>query len=155
MDATDSRTEILNSWKEVATYMGRGVRTVQRWERELGLPVRRPRAKSRSAVIAFKPELDKWLHDAPVEQLSHEHLEPPPLKYTQYERRARLHNSTALLISRTTILLAHSSNLCEKLTSLRKKMEHTVKLTTTNVERSAKSLGVNLPTPRTMRFYSP
>jgi hypothetical protein len=57
---------VLNSWKEIATYMGRGVRTVQRWERELGLPVRRPRAKSRSAVIALAADLDEWLHRAPV-----------------------------------------------------------------------------------------
>lgn len=53
--------QVLNSWKEVAIYLRRGVRTVQRWEMELGLPVRRPRGKSRSAVIAFKPELDFWL----------------------------------------------------------------------------------------------
>ncbi len=33
--------DLLNSWKEIAAYMGRGVRTVQRWERDLALPVRR------------------------------------------------------------------------------------------------------------------
>lgn len=54
-------SEVLNSWKEIAAYLGRGVRTVQRWENELGLPVRRPRAKHRSAVIALKPEIDNWL----------------------------------------------------------------------------------------------
>src|SRR5215469_14961462 len=53
--------DILNSWKEVAGYVGRGVRTVQRWEVELGFPVRRPRGKNRSAVIALKPEIDLWL----------------------------------------------------------------------------------------------
>ncbi len=53
--------EMLNSWKEVAVYLGRGVRTVQRWEIDLGLPVRRPRGKPRSAVIALKTELDSWL----------------------------------------------------------------------------------------------
>jgi hypothetical protein len=58
--------DVLNSWKEVATYLGRGIRTVQRWERELGLPIRRPRGKSRSPIIAFRPELDRWLHNAPT-----------------------------------------------------------------------------------------
>ena len=53
--------DILNSWKEVAGYVGRGVRTVQRWEAELGFPVRRPRGKNRSAVIALKHEIDLWL----------------------------------------------------------------------------------------------
>ena len=31
----------LDSWKEIASYLGRGIRTVQRWEREEGLPVHR------------------------------------------------------------------------------------------------------------------
>ncbi len=52
---------VLNSWKEIAAYVGRGVRTVQRWERELGLPVRRPRNHLRSPVIAIPSELDQWL----------------------------------------------------------------------------------------------
>jgi hypothetical protein len=60
------KKNVLNSWKEVATYMGRGVRTVQRWEQELGLPIRRPRGKSRSAVVALAPDLDEWLRRAPV-----------------------------------------------------------------------------------------
>ena len=60
---------VLNSWKEIAAYLGRGVRTVQRYERELGLPVRRPRGKSRSAVIAMTDELDAWLRNAPRGEL--------------------------------------------------------------------------------------
>jgi|SRR5215831_1111063 len=65
MDAADSKTEILNSWKEVAQYLGRGVRTVQRWEHELGLPVRRPRGTTRSPIMALREELDVWLSDSP------------------------------------------------------------------------------------------
>jgi len=64
-DAADFGSQILNSWKEVAQYLGRGIRTAQRWERDLGLPVRRPRGKSRSAVIAFRKEIDVWLIDCP------------------------------------------------------------------------------------------
>jgi hypothetical protein len=30
---------LLNGWKEIAGFFGRGVRTVQRWEQQLGLPV--------------------------------------------------------------------------------------------------------------------
>ena len=59
--------DILNSWKEIAVYLGRGVRTVQRWEQELALPVHRPRGRSRSAVLAFKRELDQWLDRTPNE----------------------------------------------------------------------------------------
>jgi hypothetical protein len=57
---------ILNSWKEIANYLGRGVRTVQRWERDLGLPIHRPKGKDRSAVLAFPEELNAWLQKTPV-----------------------------------------------------------------------------------------
>ena len=57
---------VLNSWKEIAEYMGRGVRTVQRYERDLRLPVHRPAGKSRSAVIAFPDEIERWMRAAPL-----------------------------------------------------------------------------------------
>jgi hypothetical protein len=59
--------QILNSWKEIAQYLNRGVRTVQRWESELGLPVRRPRGRRRSAVIAMRADIDDWLNHCPLE----------------------------------------------------------------------------------------
>ena len=52
---------VLNSWKEIADYLDRGVRTVQRWEKDLAFSVRRPRGKSRSAVIALRSDIDSWL----------------------------------------------------------------------------------------------
>ena len=61
---------ILNSWKEIATYLGRGVRTVQRWEAQLGLPVHRPAGKDHSAVLAFSSELDQWLDRRPLRTTS-------------------------------------------------------------------------------------
>jgi hypothetical protein len=51
---------VLGSWKEIASYMGKGVRTVQRWERCSGLPVHRPSGSSKGVVIAFPAELDRW-----------------------------------------------------------------------------------------------
>jgi len=60
---------ILNSWKEIAVYLGRGVRTAQRWERDLALPVRRPRGKDRSAVFAVPTEIDAWLRRCPARSL--------------------------------------------------------------------------------------
>jgi len=65
MDATDSRSVILNSWKEVAHYLGRGIRTVQRWEHDLGLPVRRPRGRTRGPIIALRDDLDDWVNNRP------------------------------------------------------------------------------------------
>lgn len=52
---------VLTSWKEIATYLGKGVRTVQRWERDLGLPVRRPIGNSKHVVLAVPSELDAWM----------------------------------------------------------------------------------------------
>lgn len=61
-----SNSSVLNSWKEIARYLGRGVRTVQRWERELGLPIHRPKGRDRSATLALTSELDEWLSATPV-----------------------------------------------------------------------------------------
>lgn len=52
---------ILNSWKEISGFIGRGVRTVQRWEELYGLPVHRAAGRNRSAVYALSDELDAWL----------------------------------------------------------------------------------------------
>jgi hypothetical protein len=52
---------ILNSWEEIAAYLGRGVRTVQRWERELGLPVHRIGKGKRSPVYATATDLNFWM----------------------------------------------------------------------------------------------
>lgn len=57
----NTRSERLESWKEIATYLGRGVTTVQRWEQLEGLPVHRlPHAK-KGSIFAVKSELDAWL----------------------------------------------------------------------------------------------
>jgi hypothetical protein len=74
---------VLSSWKDIARYMGKGVRTVQRWERHLGLPVRRPNgATHKSAVLLDRNELDAWLATrfsarGMVKQLAASATEPP------------------------------------------------------------------------------
>src|SRR6516162_5274984 len=50
----------LDSWKEIAAYFGRDERTVKRWEKERGLPIRRlPGA--RGGVYAFTDDLASWM----------------------------------------------------------------------------------------------
>ena len=51
---------LLNSWKEIAEFVGRTERTVQRWEKLYGLPVHRPAGRERSAVIALASEIEAW-----------------------------------------------------------------------------------------------
>lgn len=50
----------LDSWKEIATYLKRDVRTVQRWEKMEKLPVRRHLHEKQGTVYAFKSEIDAW-----------------------------------------------------------------------------------------------
>jgi hypothetical protein len=59
-------SDALQSWKEIAAYLKRTVRSVQRWERNAGLPVRRMRAGDRGSVLAFRSEIDRWLHSRPT-----------------------------------------------------------------------------------------
>jgi Tol biopolymer transport system component len=61
-ESTSSRSpeDRLDSWKAIASYLGRGVRTVQRWEREEGLPVHRLAHEKRGSVYARRNEIDAW-----------------------------------------------------------------------------------------------
>ena len=58
----------LETWGEIAAYLGREIRTVQRWEKSMGLPVRRLGAgpDKQSRVFALKRELDAWWRDHEV-----------------------------------------------------------------------------------------
>jgi tetratricopeptide (TPR) repeat protein len=50
----------LDSWKEIAAYLRRSVRTAKRWEKEEQLPVRRHLHGKRDSVYAYRAELDDW-----------------------------------------------------------------------------------------------
>jgi eukaryotic-like serine/threonine-protein kinase len=50
----------LDSWKEIAAYLNRGARTVQRWEKTEDLPVHRHMHDKLGSVYAYKPEIDAW-----------------------------------------------------------------------------------------------
>ena len=54
----------LDTWKGISDYLGRDVRTVSRWEKEKGLPVRRVPGGQRQAVFAYRHEIDEWLNGA-------------------------------------------------------------------------------------------
>ncbi len=62
MDIAVREPVVLTCWKDIAHYMGKGVRTVQRWEQEFDLPVSRPRGNAyKAAVVAHREDLDFWL----------------------------------------------------------------------------------------------
>ncbi len=50
----------LDSWKSIASYLNRDVRTVQRWEAREGMPVHRHQHDQLASVYASKGELDAW-----------------------------------------------------------------------------------------------
>jgi len=55
-----SAADRLDSWKQIAAYLKRGVRTVRRWERDEGLPVHRQIHRVLGSVYAFRSEIDAW-----------------------------------------------------------------------------------------------
>jgi len=50
----------LDSWKEIAAYLRRSVRSAKRWEKEQQLPVHRHHHDKRDSVYAYGAELDGW-----------------------------------------------------------------------------------------------
>ena len=55
--------ERLDSWKEIAAYLKRDIRTVQRWEKFEGLPAHRHHHNRKPSVYAYKSELDVWFRE--------------------------------------------------------------------------------------------
>lgn len=53
-----SPREHLDSWKEIAAYLGRDVTTAQRWEKREGMPIHRHLHDKRGSVYALSTELD-------------------------------------------------------------------------------------------------
>lgn len=54
-------SQVLSSWKDVAAHLGKSVRTVQRWETELGLPIHRPNGRQQRIILAYPDELRRWV----------------------------------------------------------------------------------------------
>ncbi len=61
MSSSPANGDRLESWGEIATYLRRDVSTVQRWEKEEGLPVHRHLHKKLASVYASPSEVDAWL----------------------------------------------------------------------------------------------
>ena len=51
----------LDSWKEIAAYLKRDIRTAQRWEKLESLPVHRHQHDERGTAFAYSGEIDRWL----------------------------------------------------------------------------------------------
>jgi hypothetical protein len=72
-----TETRILSSWKDIANYAGKGVRTVQRWEHKLGLPVRRPvNYSGKSMVMLNTSDMDAWMESRLYIRVPRKHEAP-------------------------------------------------------------------------------
>jgi TolB-like protein/Flp pilus assembly protein TadD len=56
----DPRVRRLESWKEIAAYLGRDVTTARRWEKQERLPVYRLQHSKLGSIYAYTSELDSW-----------------------------------------------------------------------------------------------
>lgn len=106
--------KILNSWKEIASYMGRGVRTVQRWERHFHLPVHRPSGQPRSAVLAFSDEIACWLSTTPVANGAEQSQRKSGLPPHTRELVTSVRERTATLVHSTEKLQRNILRACEQ-----------------------------------------
>jgi hypothetical protein len=85
--------EVFSGWKDIANYLGKGVRTVERYERTLKLPIRRPAGKYRGSVIAIKTELDLWVLSASMREQTG--MQKAPLRVAGYEGEEKLQKAVA------------------------------------------------------------
>jgi len=72
----EKQNQRLDSWKEIARYLGRDVRTVIRWEKQRSLPIHRVPGGKGHAVFAYSAEVDAWLSGQPRNG-SEPHPAPP------------------------------------------------------------------------------
>src|SRR5260370_33448526 len=59
----DGRGRRLESWKEIAAYLGGDVAPVRRWEKGEGLPVYRLLHSRLGSLYAYTAELDAWRNE--------------------------------------------------------------------------------------------
>jgi tetratricopeptide (TPR) repeat protein len=88
----------LESWKEIAAYLKRDLRTVQRWERRESLPIHRHVHDKRSSVYVYTSELDAWRNNG------RPHLEPEEPAHSEPVRtRLPRERWVAVLVATTAV----------------------------------------------------
>lgn len=130
MPAPASRSDLLRSWKEIANYFQRAVRTVQRWQ-AIGLPVRRLGSGPRPPVMANVDDLDRWLQGAQLHGFSipqsAEHLVAQGLLRDSLQQAQRLRHEMSVLRASHS---ASRGRLMATLASLEKSCESDPELST-------------------------
>lgn len=99
----------LDSWKAIAQYLHRDLATVRRWEKSLGLPIRRVGLTGRS-VFAYRREIDEWLTTARPVLAAPDTSAPPvvPVSSSRAHRWRRLIVPGTVMAAALISLLAWS-----------------------------------------------
>lgn len=106
--------QFLSGWKNIARYLDKGVRTVQRYERDFGLPVRRPAGRPRGSVVATKAEIDAWVKASPIRET--------------YQLPSRSGDTSNAPIAEIKRGMAEMTRLREQMTQLRGELKDSVRL---------------------------
>ena len=76
--------ELLDGWKAIAEYLGKSVRTAQRYHRQLSMPVYHRMGLENEGVYALRAELDAWQLLSPTTERTEEGTPaapcPPPAR---------------------------------------------------------------------------
>jgi TolB-like protein/Flp pilus assembly protein TadD len=78
-DGAPTKERRLESWGEIAGYLRREIRTVQRWEKTLRLPIHRLQVGKQSSVYAYPSELDKWYREREPKEIKDDDSGEPSL----------------------------------------------------------------------------
>jgi tetratricopeptide (TPR) repeat protein len=103
----------LDSWKAIASYTGRTVRTVIRWEKQKGLPVHRIPGGRRQAVFAYCQEIDEWLNNGRVPVEGEE--EVPAAGANPGDSAFRISTASSAEKARAAALVAQANTLWSSL----------------------------------------
>ena len=96
----------LDSWKEIATHLGRDVTTVQRWEKREGMPVHRHLHDKRGSVYALGSELDVWMQSRrlQLEEVDKQRAVTPELEATDDSLKGILQRHPWLVLGGLAVL---------------------------------------------------
>ena len=131
--------ELLSGWKDIAHYLGKGVRTVQRYERDLGLPVRRPVGHPRGAVVAMKSDLDSWVRSSATAQESFNRVQKS-LNAEQISFNKETRSAEDRLVAEIAKGLQDRTGLQTQMTELRKELRMSVSKVRENLSKLSQQL---------------
>lgn len=120
-------SEMLSSWKEIAHHFGKGVRTVQRWEKTMDLPIHRPPGAPSNVVLARASDLEEWMHRESVSSALRKQVKETGAESTLFASIAELESKLAALaheLGAKTSFVNGASTAPERLAAITASIAH-------------------------------